>query len=1256
MAIMTKTGKRIYPSILLKGFLSLCLLFASGLCYDVFIKPEDNKLGFVFFNASLGSGRTYRLEANRTPIYVRHLVRVDPRSGLIVLRRTLRCSASRLANLAPNPFSFHVESRSFRLSGSDTESVVMPLRVRFGHRTCPRHQRSISKYSVGENLVFLTVGSVQKKTTKYAHKSSNPRLKEKGKNDIIYFGNSSEISACFMRSQLIADLDRIIPSDVVNKCEIHYNQPSDSRYAVEVFGSDLVAREDFCENSETWSVTFPFSLSCPSVTNDRSPEITKHVMHINFHLPGVPFNIVSEKRSGRSRRDNRKSDNKPPSFDRTHYTVSVPEEKEKGYVVKTLTAVDPEKDEVTYSLHAVLDARSQNMFIIDSITGIVMTTTSLDREFMDVHYLRITAVDNGIPQRTGTTTLQINVKDENDHAPSFEQNMYETSIRESASVGSTVVTVRATDQDSGSNAEIEYSILNPSGVNDVFKIDSKTGIIVLKESLDRETTSFYSLVIQATDLGLVSDRKKSTTTVEITVLDDNDNYPQFTEKSYTVEALEDINWLNNPVIARVKAIDLDSGINAAVRYSLIGGNTQGHFVIDSLSGEITIVSPLDYESARSYRLVVRAQDGGSPAKSNTTQVLVKIKDVNDNDPKFFTSLFQESVMENVPVGHSIVRVQAYDADDGNNSLISYSIQSNRFINMPMMINKDTGWIVTTRVLDREENSLYDFVILASDHGSPVRSATASVIIRVQDINDNDPVFEPKIYSASVSEVDPPGTPVISVTATDKDEDPRIIYQITNGNMRGRFNIISQNRQGLISVAQPLDYRLEKKFVLTVTATDSGGRQDTATVYINITDANTHRPIFEHTPYTASVPEDSPVGTTVLVVEASDGDVGENSRITYTMDDEVPEFRIDPATGALVTTKLLNREEMAGYTIVVTAMDNGSPPLSDTTNVEIEISDVNDNPPSFDPSSYVSAVSEDALVGTSVLQIFATDKDLGLNGQIRYSFSGGDNGDGAFRVDPTSGIIRTNRMLDRESTALYNLMAYAVDRGSPPLSTSVTITIYVEDVNDNPPRFESDKLILTVPENSPVGWTVGEIKAFDPDEGPNAEVQYSIVGGPDADSFSLVSRPGEAAELMTRVELDYESSVKTYNVIVRASSPPLRNDVDVEIQVTDVNDNAPILKDFTIMFNNYKNYFPVGPIGKVPAFDADVTDRLKYKIASGNNANLLILNETTGEIKLSPSLNTNVPIHAVMEVSVYGKSYFKFQYSKIVDRSFILFFN
>lgn len=263
--------------------------------------------------------------------------------------------------------------------------------------------------------------------------------------------------------------------------------------------------------------------------------------------------------------------------------------------------------------------------------------------------------------------------------------------------------------------------------------------------------------------------------------------------------------------------------------------------------------------------------------------------------------------------------------------------------------------------------------------------------------------------------------------------------------------------------------------------------------------------------------------------------------------------------------------------------------------------------------------------------------MGLNGRIKFMLSEKDQEDGSFVIDPTSGVIRTNKGLDRESVALYELEAIAIDRGSPARSSSVPVHIRIEDVNDSPPAFDTDKITLYIPENSPIGSTVGEIYAKDPDEGVNAIVQYSIIGGDDSQSFSLVTRPGsEKAELLTMTELDYETPRKRFDLIVRAASPPLRSDVHVEIIVTDVNDNAPILKDFHILFNNFRDCFPTGPIGKIPAYDADVSDKLHYKILSGNNANLVALNETTGQLQLSPQLNTNVPKVATMEVSVTGK--------------------
>ena len=238
------------------------------------------------------------------------------------------------------------------------------------------------------------------------------------------------------------------------------------------------------------------------------------------------------------------------------------------------------------------------------------------------------------------------------------------------------------------------------------------------------------------------------------------------------------------------------------------------------------------------------------------------------------------------------------------------------------------------------------------------------------------------------------------------------------------------------------------------------------------------------------------------------------------------------------------------------------------------------------------------------------------------------------IDPVTGVIRTAKTLDRESVERYILKAIAVDRGSPSLSSSVPVTIKVEDINDSPPAFESDKILLYIAENSPIGSTVGEIYAHDPDEGPNAVVQYSIIGGEDANSFSLHTSPGaDRAELITLEELDYESPKKKYELVIRAASPPLRSDALVQILVTDVNDNAPVLKDFQIIFNNFKDFFPQTPIGKIPAVDADVTDKLIYSILAGNNANMISLNKTSGEITLSPQLNTNVPRVATMEVSV-----------------------
>lgn len=1115
------------------------------------VVPDTTPVGRQVFLTGMDGPTRYKLDSRRTASYVHRLFHVDRSTGAVTVKRRLDCTGT----FYTNPVTLWLEAWSER-TGAPLDYANVPLRLVVSGDACQHHtallQREIASW-VDTAALSLPLPDPD---------PSDPHR------------------LCMRRSQVILRIPSLLPQSL-QTCQLDYPSVSDHRVTVETHGGDLVSRYDTCLMGVT-RIKLGLRLTCPGLTTPY-----EHDLLLVLHS-AVATN------AGHIRRIRRQMQTAAPYFERTLEVAHVLEESDKGTTVTTVTATDPENTPLTYSLEAVLDARSQRMFEIDPTSGLVTTKTRLNRELVDVHYFRVKAVDKASsPPRSATTTLQINVDDANDHEPVFEREEYDTSVRESTSVGSTVLTVRATDEDAGPNANLRYTILNPTGANEVFRIDPKSGELSTRLPLDREEHSYYTLTIQAEDQGPAQHRLTATAQVIISVLDENDNYPQFTENTYTVEVPEDISAAASPVIAHIQASDHDSGKNGQVRYAIIGGNTAGHFTIDGLTGEVRVAAPLDHETNRHYRLVIRAQDGGSPPRSNTTQLLVNLRDVNDNSPRFYTPLFQETVQENVQVGYSIVRVQAFDNDAGDNALLTYNVEGGGK-NLPIEVEESTGWVLTRRELDREENHHYTFTVVARDHGDPPQSASATVILQIQDQNDNDPVFEPKNYQVSVSESDNPGTPVVTVTASDKDENPRLHYAITTGNERGRFSITAQNGRGLISLAQPLDFKQEQRYILTVTATDAGGRYDTASVYVNVSDANTFPPQFENTPYSAIIYEDAPEGSTVIMVEASDGDTGENARITYSLSGEsVPEFVIHPSTGAVTTTKSLNREAQGGYLLTVTARDNGTPALSDTTDVEITVVDVNDNAPVFSEPSYRASVPEDATIGTSVIQVKASDADAGRNGRVRYSFEGGNNGNGAFTLDSTSGVVRTARLLDRESVEQYSLVALAVDQGAPERSSSVTVLVDVEDINDNPPIFDTDGIHLYIAENSPVGSTVGDIRARDPDSGRNALIQYSITNVLDAKSFSMVAHPSEGrAELVTRIDLDYESPKKKYKLNVLATSPPLRSDILVTVHVVDINDNAPVLSDFRIIFNNFENHFPVGPIGRVPAMDADVTDQVR----------------------------------------------------------------
>ncbi|XP_014647237.1 PREDICTED: cadherin EGF LAG seven-pass G-type receptor 3 isoform X4 [Ceratotherium simum simum] len=953
--------------------------------------------------------------------------------------------------------------------------------------------------------------------------------------------------------------------------------------------------------------------------------------------PEVPARPGAWKTLPASRVRPRRAANRHPQFPQYNYQALVPENEAAGTSVLRVVAQDPDAGEagrLAYSLAALMNSRSLELFSIDPQSGLIRTEAALDRESMERHYLRVTAQDHGSPRLSATTMVAVTVADRNDHAPVFEQAQYRETLRENVEEGYPILQLRATDGDAPPNANLRYRFVGPPAARAAaaaaFEIDPRSGLISTSGRVDREHMESYELVVEASDQGQEPGPRSATVRVHITVLDENDNAPQFSEKRYVAQVREDVR--PHTVVLRVRATDRDKDANGLVHYNIISGNSRGHFTIDSLTGEIQVVAPLDFEAEREYALRIRAQDAGRPPLSNNTGLAsIQVVDINDHTPIFVSTPFQVSVLENAPLGHSVIHIQAVDADLGENARLEYSL-TGVAPDTPFVINSATGWVSVSGPLDRESVEHYFFGVEARDHGSPPLSASASVTVTVLDVNDNRPEFTMKEYHLRLNEDAAVGTSVVSVTAVDRDANSAISYQITGGNTRNRFAISTQGGVGLVTLALPLDYKQERYFKLVLTASDRA-LHDHCYVHINITDANTHRPVFQSAHYSVSVNEDWPVGSTVVVISASDDDVGENARITYLLEDNLPQFRIDADSGAITLQAPLDYEDQVTYTLAITARDNGIPQKADTTYVEVMVNDVNDNAPQFVASHYTGLVSEDAPPFTSVLQISATDRDAHANGRVQYTFQNGEDGDGDFTIEPTSGIVRTVRRLDREAVPVYELTAYAVDRGVPPLRTPVSIQVTVQDVNDNAPVFPAEEFEVRVKENSIVGSVVAQITAVDPDEGPNAHIMYQIVEGNIPELFQMDIFSGELTAL---IDLDYEAH-QEYVIVVQATSAPLVSRATVHVCLVDQNDNSPVLNNFQILFNNYvsnrSDTFPSGIIGRIPAYDPDVSDHLFYSFERGNELQLLVVNQTSGELRLSRKLDNNRPLVASMLVTV-----------------------
>ncbi|XP_010795438.1 protocadherin Fat 4-like [Notothenia coriiceps] len=808
-------------------------------------------------------------------------------------------------------------------------------------------------------------------------------------------------------------------------------------------------------------------------------------------------------------------------------------------------------------------SENHKLFAINGTTGVIYTSSVIDREILQSDVINVVVLSS---QPTYPTEVRIVVVDINDNSPVFPDESIVVSFKEDASSGRQVILDTATDSDIGSNGvdHTTYKIVkgneqrkfrlditvNPSGEGAFLHLVSTGG-------LDREVSPFYQLLVEVEDKG--DPKKFGYLQVNVTIQDINDNPPIFDQDQYQNSVYEDA--AVGFSVLQITASDQDEGANSEIRYFLDEGTP---FQIDPKAGTIIIKESLNYESKKEYSLTIHAVDNGVPSLSGRTEATIKLVDVNDNDPvvkfRYFptTSKFA-SVDENAQIGTVVALLTVSDSDsptaNGNISVSILGGNEQRHFEVHTSPVPNLSLIKVASVLDRERISSYNLTVSVSDNGRPIaRSSFASLVIFVNDINDHPPIFQETLYRVDISEDIPKGSYIKGVSATDGDsgQNANLRYSLVSGNALGWFSI-SEN-SGLVTSAALLDREIASEIVLNISAKDQGlqPKMSYTKLIVNITDVNDQVPTFTQSTYHVSLVEHAPAGTELVVLSASDDDVGANGTIRFSFDAETPAsvqelFRLDAVSGRLSTAAELDREDKASYLLHIHAADAGSPPLHSLGRVNITLRDINDNRPVFYPVQYFANVKENEPSGSFVTTVLATDPDLGRNGTLKYIISAGDAS--KFRINSNTGKISTLVSLDREEKTAYQLQVTAADGSGLRSDTQAIVTVTVIDTQDNPPVFSQNVYSFVMFENVGIGTVIGTVSATTVDL--NTNISYLITSGDQRGLFAVNS----AGQITASSQIDREEQ-GFYQLKVVARAGEITGEAFVNITVKDLNDNAP----------------------------------------------------------------------------------------------------
>ncbi|GMT20162.1 hypothetical protein PFISCL1PPCAC_11459, partial [Pristionchus fissidentatus] len=884
-----------------------------------------------------------------------------------------------------------------------------------------------------------------------------------------------------------------------------------------------------------------------------------------------------------------------PKFAQTNYSVSINANVSVHTPVLNLTATDIDEGanaRISYRLANIRSDRDSAFSLHPN--GSLFPAAPLAAGAYD---LVVVAADGGSPPLEGTAFVSLTVKAPDQPITHFDivwlTDHAEATLEENITIGSIVARLSVTPPDPRIHLEMSGCVSLCIRETDTLHVY----LLSVCAPFDRETTSEYQLIFSL--------KREQTTVLDhpimLQIRDVNDNAPSWSASSMTIR----LNRSRDDTVD-LSATDADAGDNARISYSIEGSNA---VIIDPESGKVRLAdkgcTPTPFIS-----FSVVARDHGRPSLSSMLQVRAEIAAATSS-VRCALPLYETTVREDLQHGSCILEVSTWSEDGwcgSSPSKVNFSLKGDG--DGLFTVDQKTGQICIKKALDYEKAHLHELSVdLVEEDVFQSASDSCRVSVRVDDVNDNAPLFSPLLYKMNMRESEAhPTMPLLRVSATDMDEGVfgEVHYKLVSTS-EGLFHLNSTT--GELSARQRLTvglYRME------VVAVDGGEKEsiETAMVEIRVLPHGANLPRFVSTsPLTLETSEDILPGIEIGRVEA----IG-NTHIHYSFYSGDPShfFAIDGDTGKITVVKYLDADANDHVLLNVQASLNGGE--SAFTQVLIKIEDHNDNAPVFSADSVTVRVREDHPIDKPFYVVTGRDKDRGKNGRLSYSLLSSVP-DGPFAVNPITGHLRLTAPIDYETTKMYRLTVRATDGGIPSKSASLTLVVQIIDVNDNAPIFEKAVYAATVVENSPVMTKVLRVKANDVDSGLGGRVEYSLSGA-DSSLFSIDSRTGD---VYTRKELDREER-EEYVMNVTAMDKGVSShstSSSLRISILDVNDNSPscsALLPITVSADADSRK----AIGSIVALDPDAgaNGTLTYRTQQHN---VLFLVRANGEVLVRRSL-------------------------------------